>query len=98
VRAGIEACQAAHPAHRPDRLFGFVGVDRNRRAADTTAWNMMSYMLEITANKALPPIAVAPDRRGSLKNKARARVCNGSFFAIALNIGFFLCYFRRRVE
>jgi hypothetical protein len=33
-----------------------------------------------------------------LKNQARARAKEKSFFAFALNIGFFLCYFRRRVE
>jgi hypothetical protein len=37
-------------------------------------------------------------RRGCLKNQARARIAHEFFFAIALNIGFFLCYFRRRVE
>jgi len=33
-----------------------------------------------------------------LKIKARARIDKEYFFTIALNIGFFLCYFRRRVE
>jgi nucleoid DNA-binding protein len=36
--------------------------------------------------------------RGTLKKQARERSRAKIFFAIALNIGFFLCYFRRRVE
>jgi hypothetical protein len=37
-------------------------------------------------------------RRGSLKNQRELLLRKKSFFAFALNIGFFLCYFRRRVE
>src|SRR5208282_5958493 len=53
--------------------------------------------------KSLPTIRreladVERHRRGSLENQARARADRESFFALALNIGFFLCYFRRRVE
>ena len=36
-----------------DRFFGALGVDRHRRAADTSAMNMTSYMLEITAKDCL---------------------------------------------
>jgi hypothetical protein len=36
--------------------------------------------------------------RGSLKNQHLMQRSRKSFFAFALNIGFFLCYFRRRVE
>jgi DNA-binding protein HU-beta len=39
-----------------------------------------------------------PRRRGGLKNQRELHRRTKSFFAIALNIGFFLCYFRRRVE
>jgi DNA-binding protein HU-beta len=40
----------------------------------------------------------APDRRGSLENQALERLKGEHFFSFALNNGFFLCYFRRRVE
>jgi hypothetical protein len=33
-----------------------------------------------------------------MKNQRELHVRKKSFFAFALNIGFFLCYFRRRVE
>jgi hypothetical protein len=61
--------------------------------------NIASYMPEITVN---PSNAArrrgASRRRGSLKNQHIALPKRKSFFAFALNIGFFLCYFRRRVE
>jgi hypothetical protein len=56
----------------------------------------------------MPEITVIEAARGaarqlqtsgaSLENQGRTRGTHKSFFAIALNIGFFLCYFRRRVE
>jgi hypothetical protein len=52
-------------------------------------------MPEITVNEAAAP---GSSRRGSLKNQHGTREARKSFFAFALNIGFFLCYFRRRVE
>jgi hypothetical protein len=57
VRAGIEARAANHPTHRANRFFGFVGINCDRRIADTSALNMPSYMLEITANDA---VSIAP--------------------------------------
>jgi DNA-binding protein HU-beta len=54
--------------------------------------------LKSLPTSAFVPSQDAPDLRGCLKNQARAHVSGGSFLAIALNIGFFLCYFRRRVE
>jgi hypothetical protein len=48
-------------------------------------------MPDITVNEATAPSE-------SLKNQPRTREARKSFFAIALNIGFFLCYFRRRVD
>jgi hypothetical protein len=48
-------------------------------------------MPDITVNEATP-------HSESLENQRRTREARKSFFAFALNIGFFLCYFRRRVE
>ena len=75
VRTDLEAGPPRDPAHRTNRFLVPLGVDRDRRAVDTAALNMHSYMPENTANDVLGKLAaVAPDRRGSLKNQARARV------------------------
>jgi hypothetical protein len=37
-------------------------------------------------------------KREELKNQGELLLFKKSFFSNALNIGFFLCYFRRRVE
>jgi hypothetical protein len=56
-------------------------------------------MPDITVNEALHfPANPDPRRRESLKNQRELHAASKSFFAFALNIGFFLCYFRRRVE
>jgi hypothetical protein len=72
--------------------------------------NKTPYMTDIPAPRALGALRAATSADatgacgacgvtpGSLKNQTRARVLDKSFFAFALNIGFFLCYFRRRVE
>jgi hypothetical protein len=58
---------------------------------------MGSYTPENTANQGSASLRRSAYRRGCLKNQVRARVAHEFIFAIALNIGFFLCYFRRRV-
>jgi len=56
-------------------------------------------MTEITVNEqARGARDLKQYRRGSLKNQGNTHAAKKSFFAFALNIGFFLCYFRRRVE
>ena len=48
----LEAGASSDSAHRANRFLLPVGVDCNRRVADTSALNMHSYMPEITANDA----------------------------------------------
>jgi hypothetical protein len=52
---------------------------------------MVFYIADIKAPTTL-------QQRQALKNKGAAHLCMQSFLEIALNMSFFLCYFRRRVE
>jgi hypothetical protein len=75
-----------------------LGLDRDRRIADPHTLNMRSYLIEIAANDSNAVGYMQTVVAKLLKNRLQGSPCGQSFFAIALNIGFFLCYFRRRVE
>jgi hypothetical protein len=78
-----------------------VGVDRHRRTAGAAALKLLKVVardwlqkLEFTASL---PVTRAPRMRRCLKNQRREHQLMEKKFLVSLNIGFFLCYFRRRL-